>query len=85
MNTVELFSGTGSFSKVMKSKGHKTFTVDFNNKFNPDLVTDLSHELQSKILIERLKIANCIWMSPPCTTFSMASGNTHWTRERAKN
>lgn len=26
--------------------------------------------------------ADIIWMSPPCTTFSMAAGNTHWTADR---
>jgi len=27
--------------------------------------------------------ADVVWMSPPCTTFSMAAGNTHWNADRS--
>ena len=83
MNTIELFSGTKSFSKVMASKGYSTFTVDNNSKLEPDLVYDLSkRKFDSKILLDKMIYADIIWMSPPCTTFSMASGNTHWNKLR---
>lgn len=38
MKTLELFSGTKSFSKVMAKHGHTTFTVDNDPKLEPDLV-----------------------------------------------
>ena len=41
MKILELFSGTESFSKVAKEKGHETFTIDFNPKFKPDLIIDI--------------------------------------------
>lgn len=65
----------------MKSQGHETFTVDYIKSFNPDLVCDLTKELP-QILKDKIKQADIVWMSPPCTTFSMASGNTHWTIDR---
>lgn len=37
MKILELFCGTGSFSKVAESRGHQVFTVDIEKKFNPDL------------------------------------------------
>ena len=82
MKTVELFSGTESFSKVAKRLGHETFTVDIDKKFNPDLVHDLSMYPYPPDIHERIMDADIIWMSPPCTTLSMASGFRHWNKER---
>lgn len=82
MKTVELFSGTGSFSKYAKKLEHETFTVDNNPEFQPDLCIDISYETMDKKLIDKIEQADIIWMSPPCTTFSMASGNKHWTADR---
>jgi site-specific DNA-cytosine methylase len=74
MNTIELFSGSKSFSKVRKSFGDKTFTVDYINKFDNDLTIDIL-----KLKNEDLPNYNdVIWASPPCTTFSVASIGAHW-------
>lgn len=81
MKTVELFSGTQSFSKVARELGHKIFCVDDNSKFNNDLTLDLSQGITHDLLGE-IATADVVWMSPPCTTFSMASGNKHWTADR---
>jgi len=84
MKTLELFAGTQSFSKVAKSLGHSTFTVDNNPKFNSDLTMDLLNRTPKElhIIYQKIKESDIIWMSPPCTTFSLASGNTHWTKDR---
>lgn len=75
MQTVELFCGTKSFSKVAKEKSHKTFTIDIEKKFLPDSVEDIS-----KMDIEILpKPIDVLWASPPCTCFSVASISKHWT------
>ena len=81
MKTIELFSGTESFSKIAKELGHETFTVDSDLQFNPDLWVDL-FEWNKEFLWRKVSGADIIWMSPPCTTFSMASGNTHWNKDR---
>jgi len=81
MKTIELFAGTKSFSKVAKELGHETFTVDNNIEFNCDLTVDLDTPI-TDLLIKKISDADIIWMSPPCTTFSLASGNTHWTADR---
>jgi len=41
MKILELFSGTESFSKVAKARGHRVFTIDNNPKFEPDLCKDI--------------------------------------------
>ena len=81
MRTVELFAGTQSFSKVAKSLGHETFTVDNNSEFNSDLTCDLLDTFPAELIL-KIQDADVVWMSPPCTTFSLASGNTHWTADR---
>lgn len=76
MKTIELFSGTKSFSKVALGLGHETCTIDNNESLCPDYCLD--------ILKDSVQIANLIyekdmlWASPPCTAFSVASIGKHW-------
>ena len=68
MKILELFSGTGSFSKVAESKGHEVFTIDNNPKFNPNLCKDI-------LLLKKEDlpfVPDIIWASPPCTQYSHA-------------
>ena len=74
MNTVELFSGTRSFSKVAISRGHKTFTIELDKRFEADLYKDIL-EVQRKDLPKRIDV---LWASPPCTCFSVASIGSSW-------
>lgn len=81
MNTLELFSGTKSFSKVAKELGHNTFTVDIDKNLEPDLVADIM-----SLGVYRLPLRiDVLWMSPPCTTFSVASLRHYWTKGKPKN
>ena len=68
MNVLELFSGTESFSKVAREKGHKTFTIDNDPYHNPDLCKSI---LDVKIEDIPFKV-DFIWASPPCTEYSRA-------------
>lgn len=78
MNTVELFSGTKSFSKVAQKYGYKTLTIDNDSKLEPDVLGDV---------MTMTKIPKCdiVWCSPPCTTFSVASISHYWTDGKPKN
>lgn len=85
LKTVELFAGTKSFSTVAKNRGHKTWTTDFNSDFNCDLTGNiLNHNIQEKIYeqLKTLEKGDCVWMSPVCTYWSLAAGNTYWTEFR---
>lgn len=81
MQTVELFSGTKSFSKVAQELGHNTFTVDVEPKLNPDLVMDILELKRDQLP----KVVNVLWMSPPCQTFSVASLRHYWENGKPKN
>lgn len=78
MKTIELFCGTKSFSNFMKKNNIETYTIDIETKFNPDYIYDLRKPINEHIW-NKIKEADCVWMSPPCQTLSMASGNKHWT------
>lgn len=69
MNVLELFSGTASFSKVARERGHRTFTVDIEEKFEPDLVVDVI-DLKTETILELFGQPHIIWASPPCQCFS---------------
>jgi hypothetical protein len=74
MNTLELFCGTKSFSKIAKKLGHNIYTIDVDSKFNPDLVIDINN-----LSIDDIpNYYEFIWASPPCTGFSVASISKHW-------
>lgn len=75
METIELFSGSKSFSNVRKEFGDKIFTVDYIDKFDNDLTIDIL-KLQNQDLPKNNDV---LWASPPCTTFSVASLGSHWT------
>lgn len=78
MKILELFSGTESFSKVAREKGHQTFTIDNNPKFHPDLCIDIM-----KLKLEDIPFTpDVIWASPPCTTFSVASIGHYWKKPK---
>lgn len=84
MKTIELFSGTKSFSKVMETHGHETFTVDNDPSLEPDLVVNLDVTPYRELAVPYFS-ADMLWASPPCTTFSVASISHYWTEGRPKN
>ena len=62
----ELFKGTGSVGRVARKLGFTTMSLDFDETYEPDILTD--------ILIWDYKKMNItptfIWASPPCNTYS---------------
>lgn len=75
MKTLELFSGTKSFSKVASANRHETYTIDNQKNLNPDWCGNiLEYEFNSVIHSN----VDVLWASPPCTTFSVASLGKHW-------
>ena len=74
MKILELFSGTESFSKVARERGHEVFTIDNDSQFNPDLCKDILEVTPEDIPFK----PDVIWASPPCQCFSIASVYRHW-------
>tara|TARA_R110001583_G_scaffold31420_7_gene107476 strand:+ start:735 stop:1760 length:1026 start_codon:yes stop_codon:yes gene_type:complete len=78
LQTMELFSGTGSFSQVALKRGHKIKTFDLAD--HADELVEGTHTQcdvldRSVVYPDRVDM---LWASPPCTTFSVASLGHHW-------
>jgi site-specific DNA-cytosine methylase len=68
MNVLELFSGTGSFSKIALEYGLKVYMVDREPKFKPHLIKDINNLKKGDIPF----YPDVIWASPPCDQYSHA-------------
>ena len=76
LKILELFSGTESFSKVARERGHETSTVDSDSQFNPDLCKDILEVTPEEIPFK----PDVIWASPPCTKFSVMTIYRNWEK-----
>jgi len=77
MNTLELFAGSRSFSKVAEQLGHRVYTSDNKKKKKIDQVCDIFD-----FDVNKLPYApDVVWTSPPCTSFSVASIGHHWNKD----
>jgi hypothetical protein len=74
MQTLELFSGTKSFSKVAESLCHTTHTVDNDASLEPDEVCDIRKW-------EPITNVDILWASPPCQGFSVAAIGKNWNHD----
>lgn len=66
-STLELCCGTKSFSKVAVKLGYHTTTVDIDAKFQPDICVDIL-DFDPSPYVNKIDV---LWMSPPCTEFSL--------------
>ena len=71
MLLLELFSGTGSISKVAEEHGIDCVSVDIMERFKPSVLTDIHawDYINEPLLQTRV---DYIHASPPCTEFSVA-------------
>ena len=74
-NILELFAGSRSIGKVAEELNMKVFSSDIKKFENIDYEIDILKFDYSKVPFK----PDIIWMSPPCTTFSVASMGHHWT------
>ena len=78
MKTLELFSGTKSFSKVAKELGHSTCTIDNDSSLDPDILGSVLDILPTASMLQGLDV---LWASPPCQGFSVAVIGRNWNRD----
>lgn len=79
MDTIELFSGTKSFSKVMAAHGHRTLTIDNDPGLEPTYCGDLLAFGDGEY---KFKHKTLLWASPPCQGFSVAVIGRNWNHDK---
>lgn len=79
MKLLELFAGSRCVSKVAESLGMYTFSVDWTDYDNIDLVADIG-----TLRIKDIPFTpDVVWASPDCTTYSIAACGTHRNKDRS--
>lgn len=78
MVVLELFAGTRSIGKAFEAAGHTVYSVDWDKKFpNIDLYADIGTLTKEDIVELCGGIPDVVWMSPDCTSYSIAAIRYH--------
>lgn len=79
---LDLFSGLGGASQAMREDDKwKVTTVDFEEKFEPDVCADVL-DLEPEDFEGDYDL---IWASPPCDRFTVAQIGRYWDKEDGLN
>ena len=73
---LELFAGFSSISKEFTKLGYKTFTVDWDERFDVDLHADIS-KLTLEDLPEEFRHPDVVFAGTDCTSYSVAAISKH--------
>lgn len=85
MKILELFAGTRSISRAFESKGHKTYSVEWNKQHaDIDWYYDVG-KITAQDILERFGKPDVIWASPDCSTYSVAAISKHRRKEANGN
>lgn len=73
VNVLELFAGSRSIGEEAEKLGYSVFSVDYKDFKNINLVKDIEFLTTKDIPF----IPDIIWVSPPCTSYSIAAISHH--------
>lgn len=68
-----MFKGTGSIGKMAKKLNMNIVSLDFEDKYKPDILTDILNWDYKKWFNDNKLKFDFIWASPPCNTYSPLS------------
>lgn len=74
---LDLFCGTKSVSKAFEAAGWEVYTVDWEKSFQPTLCADIGTLTAQDIIDLCGGVPDVVWMSPDCTTYSVAAIGKH--------
>ena len=74
---LDLFCGTKSVSNAFKAAGWEVYTVDWDSGFEPTLCADIGNLTKEDIIALCGGVPDVVWMSPDCTSYSVAAINHH--------
>lgn len=74
---LDLFCGTKSMSKAFAAAGWEVYTVDWEKSFEPSLCADIGTLTAADIIELCGGVPDVVWMSPDCTSYSVAAISKH--------
>lgn len=77
MKVVDLFAGMKGWSQPFIDYGHQVFTIDFDERFDVDLHTDIGFMDPGDIPWQ----PDVVLASPPCEGFSVMNIGKNWYRD----
>lgn len=77
MKMLDLFCGTKSVASAFEQAGWEVYTVDWEKKFNPTLCADIGTLTAEDIINLCGGVPDVVWMSPDCTSYSIAAISHH--------
>lgn len=77
MKMLDLFCGTKSMSKAFAAAGWEVYTVDWDKSFNPTLCADIGQLTKEDIIELCGGVPDVVWLSPDCTSYSIAAISHH--------
>lgn len=78
MIVCELFAGTRSIGRAFEEKGHTVYSVDWDRQFKDiDLYADIGTLTAQDIIDLCGGVPDVVWMSPDCTSYSIAAISKH--------
>lgn len=83
MKVLELFAGTQTLSSHFRARGHQCVTVDFDETTNPDICADIEFLTYGQLV--SWGPFDVVWMSPDCTTYSVAAISYHRKKDENGN
>ena len=73
MKVLELFAGSRSIGRAAEQMGHTVFSVDWEPYEGINLAIDIEELTAEQVPF----IPDAVWMSPDCTTYTIAAISTH--------
>ena len=74
---LDLFCGTKSMSSAFAAAGWEVYTVDWEKSFEPTLCADIGSLTAEDIIKLCGGVPDVVWMSPDCTSYSVAAISKH--------
>lgn len=85
LKVLELFAGTRSIGKAFEKRGHEVFSVEWDKQHeNIDLYEDIS-KVTSEDILKLFGKPDIIWVSPDCTSYSIAGISHHRRKDENGN
>ena len=81
LKVLELFAGKRSIGKAFEKRGHEVYSVDWDKQFEDiDWYVDIG-TITAQDILDRFGKPDIVWLSPDCSSYSVAAISHHRTKE----